>query len=56
MERAALIFFRAYVALVVFLDKIGSPAWLVNLPRRLIPDALMAPCARIAWRHRGNPL
>lgn len=56
MERAALVFFRAYVALVVFLNDAGAPAWLVNLPRRLIPDALMAPCARIAWRHRATSL
>lgn len=54
MERAALAFFRGYVALVVYLDKAGAPAWLVNLPRKLIPDALMAPCARIAWRHRSS--
>jgi len=54
MERAAFVFFRAYVALVVFLNDSGAPDWLVNLPRKLIPDALMAPCARIAWRHRST--
>jgi len=54
MDKPLLWFWDAYGVLVGFLYRSGSPAWLVNLPRALVPDALMFAAAHAYLRRTGE--